>query len=501
MSAMITAPAEENALAGLRQSLEEVEKNMAGHLKQFQTAIERLPQSQQFSAANLVRYLSLRSADLRPLQDNLHIAGLSSLASSESHILRQVQAIQQRLGRIYAPEELSDCDYFAGRLLLQQRAASLFGQKTDESIPYLMVTFDSGFADNFHLVKKLLEAGMNVARINCAHDEVETWEKMIALLRSASEKTGIACKIYMDLPGPKMRTSLLGKGRTSGKAAVSEGLEVAFAEQDADYDPSEVVIGCNEAGVAAQLKAGERVFFDDGLIESEVLSNEAQIARLKILRVSTKKPFLKSEKGINLPDSDLNIPAFTAHDESLIPFICRHADLIGYSFLRHPSGIEALQKLMLAQPSRPGLILKIETPEAVRNFPALLMSGMSADVFGVMIARGDLAVEIGFERMSEIQEEILWISEAAHVPVIWATQVLETLNRSGIATRSEVTDASYAAMAECVMINKGEYVIQVIRTLRDILQRSGAHHAKKRYTFRPMQIAKNFFAQQQSGTQ
>ena len=98
---------------------------------------------------------------------------------------------------------------------------------------------------------------------------------------------------------------------------------------------------------------------------------------------------------------------------------------------------------------------------------------MSAQAFGIMIARGDLAVEIGFERMSEIQEEILWICEAAHVPVVWATQVLETLNKSGMATRSEITDAAHAAMAECIMINKGDHTIEVIETLRDILQRTG----------------------------
>jgi pyruvate kinase len=117
---------------------------------------------------------------------------------------------------------------------------------------------------------------------------------------------------------------------------------------------------------------------------------------------------------------------------------------------------------------------------------------MQKSVFGVMIARGDLAVEIGFERMGEIQEEILWICEAAHVPVIWATQVLENLNKSGLATRSEITDATHAAMAECIMINKGDHTIEVIEALRDILQRTGGHHLKKRYTFRPLSIAQHF---------
>src|SRR5690606_18214505 len=129
----------------------------------------------------------------------------------------------------------------------------------------------------------------------------------------------------------------------------------------------------------------------------------------------------------------------------------------------------------------------------VRNLPSLLIQGMRNHVFGVMIARGDLAVEIGFERMSEIQEEILWICEAAHVPVIWATQVLESLNKSGLATRAEVTDASYSGRAECVMLNKGDYVLDVVESLKDILHRSKGHHAKKRYTFRPMQIARAFF--------
>jgi pyruvate kinase len=117
---------------------------------------------------------------------------------------------------------------------------------------------------------------------------------------------------------------------------------------------------------------------------------------------------------------------------------------------------------------------------------------MHQKAFGAMIARGDLAVEIGFERMSEIQEEILWICESAHVPVVWATQVLENLNKSGVATRSEITDVGHAAMAECVMINKGDHTIEVIETLRDIMHRVGGHHIKKRFTFRPLSIARNF---------
>lgn len=477
----------------LQQALESLEEKMKSAVEKQMDVIDKLHSAQKISASNLIRYLAFRREDMRPLQNTLHISGLSSLTNSESHILRQIQAILERLGKQIAADDLSDCDYYKGRELIQQRSVQLFGSKKDAAIPYIMVTFDTRFIDNFPLVKKLLEAGMNIARINCAHDNKEIWENMIALIRGSSELTGIPCKIFMDLAGSKIRTQILGKGRRTGKVSLSEGHEIFMAEQDADYNPSSVVIGCSEPGIIKQLKAGERVLFDDGLIETRVVSNTNGIAILSVIRVSGKKSRLKSKKGINFPDTELDLPALTEQDRDQIPFICQHADLLGYSFVRSAGAIMELQKILAPLQKKPHIILKIETPQAVKNFPFLLLQGMQDEVFGVMIARGDLAVEIGFERMSEIQEEILWFCEAAHVPVIWATQVLETLNKSGIATRAEVTDASHAVMAECVMINKGNYVIEVIKTLRDILQRSGTHHIKKRYTFRPMQIAIDYF--------
>lgn len=476
-------------LSALQHALATLEEKMNQAVEKQGDIIAQVHPEQRMSAENLVRYLALRSEDIRSLQDALHIAGVSSMASCESHVLRQVQAIRERLGKNFAPGELSGCDYYVGQALIHGRATMLFGGKEEAAIPYLMVTLDAEFVDDLPLVKDLLQAGMSVARINCAHDNEAIWENMIQLVRKASEETGLPCKIYMDLVGPKLRTTILGKGRLLGKIPLAEGQRIKLAEATAEFPNSDVVIGCNEPHVVRQLQQGRHVFFDDGLIESKVIDNTGDIATLEITRISSKKPRLKKDKGINFPDVDLQLPALTEHDYKVLPFVCKHADLVGYSFARDNFGVAALQKVLKTFPRQPHIIIKIETPDAVKNFPSLLLQGMKDDVFGVMIARGDLAVEIGFERMSEIQEEIIWISEAAHVPVIWATQVLENLNKSGIATRSEVTDASYAAMAECVMINKGSFVINVMKTLKDILRRSGAHHTKKRYTFRPMQIA------------
>lgn len=480
----------------LVKKMELLEAEIVAAAQKKETEIQLLHPSNRESGLNLMHYLSLRSEDLRALQDELHVCGLSSLTSSESHVLRQVQAILERLGKQFPANVLSSCTYSRGRELISARAKQIFGSKKNPAIPYLMVTFDTNFAGDYELVKKLLEAGMNVARINCAHDGPGIWEQMIGMVRKATVQTGIPCKIYMDLAGPKMRTSILGAGRLAGKVVLAAGEEITLAEHDAGYDASGIVIGCDEPGIINQLRPGERVLFDDGLIECVVSGAGRGIAQLKITRLSGKKPQLKPGKGINFPDSLLVLPALTGNDRSILPFICEHADIAGYSFVRTTGDLRQLQEQLSTYPKRPGIIIKIETAAAVHNFPALLMQGMQEEFFGVMIARGDLAVEIGFERMSEIQEEILWISEAAHIPVIWATQVLESLNKSGIASRSEITDASYSGQSECVMINKGRYIFQVMQTLTDILGRSGGHHVKKRYTFRPMHIASDYFLEQ-----
>jgi pyruvate kinase len=445
------------------------------------------------SANNLIHYLTLRKEDVRELQDSLHILGLSSLASSESHIHRQLQSILQLLGKQYTSAELDTCTYEYNQQQIIHKSEMLFGSKSDAVTPYLMVTFDAGFADNYALIKTLLQNGMNVARINCAHDDEATWSKMIHQLKRACRITGLKCKIYMDLAGPKIRTKLMCKGSEKGKVKVKEGDLVWLADDANGFAATDVVINPNEPGIVAMLKKGERVYIDDGIVKGVIETIKKYKAAMRIVRISSVKQQIKDCKGINFPDSIIAISPLTEFDKACLPFICSNADLVGYSFVREAADLECLKLLLKKLTAHhPHVIIKIETPEAVINLPDLLLCGMQQDVFGVMIARGDLAVEIGFERMGEIQEEILWICEAAHVPVIWATQVLENLNKSGIATRSEITDAAHAAMAECVMINKGDHTIKVIETLRNILHRIGGHHIKKRFTFRPLSIAENF---------
>jgi len=146
------------------------------------------------------------------------------------------------------------------------------------------------------------------------------------------------------------------------------------------------------------------------------------------------------------------------------------------------------QRARLLQLGKPelGIVLKIETRRAFENLPALLFSAMASKTAGIMIARGDLAVECGYERLAEVQEEILWAAEASHMPVIWATQVLETLAKTGLPSRAEITDAAMGERAECVMLNKGPHITEAMRTLDDILRRMQDHQSKKRPLLRAL---------------
>jgi pyruvate kinase len=176
-----------------------------------------------------------------------------------------------------------------------------------------------------------------------------------------------------------------------------------------------------------------------------------------------------------------------------VGFVATHADMVALSFVNSVEDVRELRTLL--EPlgdEQPAIVLKIETRRGFENLAAMLIEAMKGPRCAVMIARGDLAVECGFERLAEVQEEILWLCEAAHVPVIWATQVLESLAKEGLPSRAEVTDAAMAHRAECVMLNKGPYIVDAVKALDDIFRRMHGHQAKKQPMLRRLGVATNF---------
>ncbi len=474
--------------------------------RKFSNLIAELHDNFKLSGSNLIHYLVLRSNEIREAQEYLHHIGLSSLTNSESHTQIQVLNVLGWLDHNVPKSNISSCNFDVASKLRLIHAEQLLGVFPIQDRPHIMVTFSAELMLDRMLVEEMLNEGMSVARINCAHDNAEVWLNMIKVLKKAIAKTGKNCKIYMDLAGPKIRIKSIAAKRKNHnlQLPVSEGkkLILSYAENEGAEDKrrqkrrskGEDTLFIEPRELLSMVKVGEHIFFDDGKFEAKVTAINPKQVVVKVVRISTKNPFLKPEKGINLPDSDLTIAPLTEEDKKNIPFICQHADLVGYSFVNSPSDVDLLRSEIAKYTSKkkPAIVLKIERLSAVQNLPALLMNGMKDASLGVMIARGDLAVEIGFERLSEIQEEILWICEAAHVPVIWATQVLETLNKTGYATRSEITDAAMGGRAECVMLNKGKYIVKTIKTLDDILTRQLGHVNKKRYIMRPLGIAKTF---------
>ena len=460
-----------------------------------------------------------------------------------------------------------------------------------------MVTLPTEAADDYSLVKRLVLLGMDIARINGAHDDPGAWQRMARNVRRASGEVGRSCRISMDLPGPKLRTGPLSEGpriarlqperdlrgvaitpavarlathcppgtggtvvpvdlswierrepgdiirlvdargsrrelRVIGIGPGSCEVEIwdtTYLETDTalscqgdvatvgelprvpqfhllcvgdvlvltrQLDPATPWrhgqpgiprIGCTFPAAFEAVRVGQRVILDDGKLTGIIEGVTPDELHVRILSAAAKGSRLRSEKGINLPDTDLTAAAVSDADLPLLEVAATHADMVAVSFLRHENDVDEIHTyLRRVRAEHLGLILKIETTAAFARLPEILLHAMRSPLVGVMIARGDLAVEAGYERLAEVQEEILWLCEAAHLPVIWATEVLDQLARTGKPSRAEVTDAAMAQRAECVMLNKGPHIDTAMIVLDDILRRMSRHQRKKTPLLQPL---------------
>jgi pyruvate kinase len=474
------------------------------------------------SALNLAQYLALRRHDLRSLQAALMPWGLSSLGRIEARVMSNLDAVIATLAVICGDESAQQLvrvgvkpaggtasplgnrppieSFFEGDRLLQQHTAALFGRRSPQRRVRIMVTLPTEAATDYDLVKETIRRGATCLRINCAHDNPEIWAQTIEQIRRAERETGTSCKIMMDLGGPKIRTGQVlaplhkkrvfrGDRIVLSRCLPELGCEVVAGE--AIPSPGDMFQTCCTVPEIIDLLAVDApVYIDDGKIRSRVVDTQYPLPDgqlgllLEVTHASPKGVKLQPEKGLNFPNTVLPLSPLTEKDLADLDFVAIHADIIGYSFVQRPADIELLQQELdrrtpSERGSQPAIVAKIETAIAVSNLPELIVRAAGKQAFGVMIARGDLAVEIGYQRLAEIQEEILWVCEAAHVPVIWATQVLESLVKNGAPSRGEMTDAAMAERAECVMLNKGPFIAEAISILDDVLVRMETHQSKK----------------------
>jgi len=578
------------------------------------------------SARNFLHYLAIRQHDIRPLQRDLAALGLSSLGVLESHVMASLNAVTARLEDIRGQDETEKpeppVDFVTGLGLLQSHADLLLGTPNDGREVRIMVTLPSEAAQDRELIRALIHSGMEVARINCAHDDAEAWKTMARHVREEAFAQGKTCRVQIDLAGPKSRTGklralghmlkikperdfrgqvlregllwvtpathpvsyaasglkpaganesvacllfagegldtlgegdalelrdargrlrsarvlrvnahgcLLGfdsvaliedsaelrsthkhkphlRGTLAGAPEVQEELRLCMDDtlvltraelpgQAAEVDAAGRVLEparlhCSLEAAFVDARAGQAVWLDDGRIGARIERMNAETIELRITYAAPEGSRLKAEKGINFPDTYFHVPALTEKDVQDLEAMHAHCDLVAFSFVREPADVALLQShLARLQANHLGIVLKIENRQAFENLPRLLLAGMRSPQLGVMVARGDLAVELGFERLSEVQEEIIWLCEAAHVPVIWATQILENMAKSGAPSRPEVTDAAMSIRAECVMLNKGPHIVSALDFLIRVLARMEGHYSKRMATLRKLSIA------------
>jgi len=243
--------------------------------------------------------------------------------------------------------------------------------------------------------------------------------------------------------------------------------EKAYTYKGKEYA---AIIACSNKAIFEYIKIGDEVFIDDGKIGTLVSQTLPIGIVLKVILAKAKGTLLKAQKGINFPSTQLDIPALTNEDSKNLKEVMAFADLIGLSFTQEASDIQTIQDILnQANKHNITIVPKIETKLGVENLPKILSQLIQRENYALMIARGDLAIEVGFDNLPYIQQEIFDICEAALVPVIYATQILEGKMKKNLPSRAEVTDVAFAQRADCIMLNKGPYVVDTLVILKRIL--------------------------------
>ena len=247
-------------------------------------------------------------------------------------------------------------------------------------------------------------------------------------------------------------------------------------------------IGCTETAVFAFLEPGQTLWIDDGRVGGLVEKVDRQGAWLRITRARPEGERIGADRSIHFPDTRIELPALSERDLAHLDIACKQADIVGLSHVRGAEDVDHLVDALGERSARHlGIIAKIETRAAVDNLPDIIVHGAGRHPFGIMIPRGDLAVELGYGRLAEVQEKIVWLCEAAHVPVIWATQVLESLVMRDPPSRGEIIDRTMAERAECVLLNAGPKVLHALGLLETAVAAMPEYQFRKNSRFRALQ--------------
>lgn len=419
------------------------------------------------SLHNLARYLALRRRELRPLQRALMVHGLSSLGRAESRVAETLEALEHVLAHLVEgvpyPGGQDPEAFFQGEKLLEERTRALFGPPRPDRTTRIMVTLPEEAASEKALLE-LAHLGADVFRLNLGKLPQEAWSGFLEAWKRAERALGRPLPLLVDLEGPRARIVVQEPAR------VRQGERVALVLRGAP--PGDLPALAPDRPELLELAPGTLLSLDEGRLLAQVEEATPYGFLLRVVFAAPKGFKLKTGRALNAP-LRLEAPYLGERDHLVLRVAQEEGALVGLSFVRLPKDLERLPQGLA------GVVLKLEAREAVENLPALLATGHRLFPTAAMIARGDLGVELGPERAAEIEEELLWLLEAAHTPAVWATHVLDRLVRKGTPSRAELADAVMGSRAEVVMLNKGPFLREAVGLLDGILRRMEAHQYKK----------------------
>jgi len=316
--------------------------------------------------------------------------------------------------------------------------------------------------DDLATVQKLIKAGLNVARLNMSHGDHADHKKRLGLVRAAAKLEGKEIAALADLQGPKIRVGTFGNGPVS----LVNGQNFIITIDDVIGDKEKV--STTYKGLTGDVKKGDPILIDDGKIRLEVIEVKGNNVLTKIIEGGT----ISNSKGINLPGVAVNVPAMSDKDEAdLIWALDNDCDLIALSFVRSAKDIENVHKIMDKKGKRLPIVAKIEKPQAVENLGEILQA-----FDAIMIARGDLGVELPYEVVPMVQKRAIQMARQVGKPVIVATQMLESMINSSRPTRAEASDVANAVLdgADALMLSGetsvGDNPVGVVETMARIIE-------------------------------
>ncbi len=326
------------------------------------------------------------------------------------------------------------------------------------------------------IISEMVKKGLNIVRVNFSHEKDESALSIFENIRKAEKISRKKIPILQDLGGPKIRTGDF----ENGEVTLKKGSEVKIYPGLSLGNEKEFFI--NYKKLLKDLKIGERIFLNDGKQELKVLKIEKEFLKAKVV----KGGFMRSRRGVNLPDSELSISSLTEKDKKDLLFgLKQGVDFVALSFVKTAKDVKELRRILIKNSSKAMIISKIETPKAVENFDEILNESD-----GVMVARGDLAVEVEAEKVPIIQKEIIRKCNAVGKPVITATQMLDSMIKNPVPTRAEVSDISNAIWdgTDAIMLSEetamGLHPLEVVKVMNKIALEIEGNFDYKKYVKR-----------------